>query len=143
MIVKDHHYWMQKAISQAEIGETAYGAVIVNENDQFIEAFNTVKQDGSTAHAEINVIQRLKELEVTDALKLKLYTTVEPCPMCMGAIIWAGIGLVAYGASIEDAALYGNQINITAQEMIKQSWYSIHLIPEVAREQCVSLLQKY
>ena len=91
-IMKDHTYWMEKAISQAKISNTPYGAVIVNQENNFIQAYNTVATDGATAHAEINALNKLKDLHYDEAQNLTLYTTVEPCPMCMSAIVWAGIG---------------------------------------------------
>ena len=141
MIKKQHKYWMQKAITEAETGVTAFGALIVNNDDEYISAFNTTKHDGPTAHAEINVIQKLKQLEYTDAKKLTLYSTVEPCPMCMSAIVWAGIGKVVFGASIEDASEVGHQINITSQEIADQSWFEIYIEGGIEREKCKQLLK--
>lgn len=141
MITKDHNYWMRKAIDNANHGMTPYGAIIVNDRDEYIEAFNTTKQDGPTAHGEMNVIQKLVQLTYTDAKKLTLFTTVEPCPMCMSAIVWAGIGNLVFGASIEDALEFGNQINISSQEVANQSWYPISIKGGVEREECKQLLK--
>lgn len=139
MITKDHNYWMRKAIDISKNGMTPFGALIVNDKDEYIEAFNTTKQDGPTAHAEINAIRKLKQLNHTDARKLTLYSTVEPCPMCMSAIVWAGIGKVVFGASIEDASEFGHQINITSQEVANQSWYHISIKGGVERDKCKRL----
>jgi tRNA(Arg) A34 adenosine deaminase TadA len=142
MIAKDHTDWMNKAIDLAKKGSTAFGALIVNEDQTYIQAFNTTKKDGPTAHAEINAIQKLKQLNYNDARKLRLYTTVEPCPMCMSAIVWAGIGLVVFGASIADAAKYGHQIHITSKEIVEKSWYSVSLIGGIQKEKCIELFEK-
>lgn len=136
---EDHKYWMKKAIDQALEGDTPYGAVVVNNNEQHIAAYNTVELDGSTAHAEMNVIQKLNDMDFKDAIELTLYSTVEPCPMCMGAIIWTGIGAVVYGASIDDAAKHYTQIHISAQEVANKSWYDLNLVQGIEREKCLSL----
>mgnify|MGYP006433374559 FL=1 len=130
---------MNKAISQAQLSNTPYGAVIVNQDDDFIQAYNTVATDGATAHAEMNALYKLQELNHDEAKNLTLYTTVEPCPMCMSGIIWAGIGTVVYGASIEDAAQFGKQIFISSDEVVKQSWYDLALVKGAKRDSCMQL----
>ncbi|MFD0932652.1 nucleoside deaminase [Psychroflexus salinarum] len=142
MISKDDQYWMIKAVEQAKLGNTPFGAVIVNEEEEYTEAYNTTKQDGPVAHAEINAINKLNSLDYTNAARLTLYSTVEPCPMCMSAIVWAGIGKVVYGASIADASEFGRQINITSEEVANKSWYNIALESDVEREKCIELLKK-
>ena len=72
----DFQYWMNKAIEQAKKGNSAFGAVIVNDTNQYIEAFNTTNIDGPTAHAEVNAIQKLKQLDYSNTEKLTLYSTV-------------------------------------------------------------------
>lgn len=135
-----HEFWMKKAIVAALESKTPYGAIIVNSKGEFIIAFNTVKTDGPTAHAEINVIQKLKKMQAEKKEELILYSTVEPCPMCMSAIIWAGIGTIIYGADIPFAAKYGNQINIRANEIINNSWRNTILIQGVLAKECEILL---
>jgi tRNA(Arg) A34 adenosine deaminase TadA len=141
MMTKDHTYWMRKAITISKDKKTPYAAIIVNETDDYIAAFNTTKQDGPTAHAEINAIQKLKQLNVNDAKKLRLYSTVEPCPMCMSAIVWAGIGEVVFGAIIEDASEFGQQITISSQDVANQSWYPIKIKGRIEREECKRLFK--
>ena len=132
---------MQKAIEQAKLGQTPYGAVIVKSNVEIITAFNTTKVDGPQAHAEMNAIQKLGQLKPYQAKDLKLYTTVEPCPMCMSALVWAGIGHLIYGASIDDAAQFGHQIHITSQDIARKAWYDIEISTNVARQDCLKLFE--
>ncbi|GGE28588.1 hypothetical protein GCM10010832_06560 [Psychroflexus planctonicus] len=141
MILKKHEFWMQKAIEQAKLGKTPFGAVIVNKNEDYISAYNTTKHNGPTAHAELNAILKLKTLNFDEPKSLILYTTVEPCPMCMSAIVWTGIGQVVYGASINDAARFGKQIHINSAEIAQKSWYAIQILPGVKKEECISLLK--
>ena len=136
-----HKHWMQKAIEQARIGQTPFGAVIVKSDEAFITAHNTTSTDGPQAHAELNAISNISDLNPYDAKQLKLYTTVEPCPMCMSAFIWAGIGQLIFGATIDDAAEFGHQIHITSQEIAAHAWYPIDILPEVERKTCQELLR--
>jgi tRNA(Arg) A34 adenosine deaminase TadA len=136
-----HHYWMQKAIEQAKLGKTPYGSIIVNSNDEFISAYNTTAKDGAQAHAEMNAISKLKKLNYNIPRDLKLYTTVEPCPMCMSAVIWAGIGQVVYGASIDDARRHGNQIYIKCKDIADKAWFNIEITKEIERQECLKLFK--
>jgi len=100
-----HCNWMQKAIQLAAVagkrGDVPVGAIIVNDQGQVIStAYNRKEQDHDpTAHAEILAIrdasQSLKTWHLEDCT---LYVTLEPCPMCTGAIIQARLGLLVYGA---------------------------------------------
>lgn len=141
MFQNDHAYWMQKAIELAKKANTPFGAIIVNEKGESIGAFNTSKQDGPTAHAEINAIQEMSQTDFDKTSSLKLYSTVEPCPMCMSAIIWAGISHVIYGATIGDASEFGRQIDITSKEVADSAWYSVEIVPCVERENCLKLFK--
>ncbi len=132
---------MKKAIEQAKLGQTPYGAVIVKSESEYITAFNTTKTDGPQAHAEMNAIQKLAQLKPYISKDLKLYTTFEPCPMCMSALVWAGIGQLIYGASIEDAAKHGHQIHITSQDIAGKAWYDIEISKNIARQDCLKLFE--
>jgi tRNA(Arg) A34 adenosine deaminase TadA len=141
-MTEKYEFWMKKAIQLAAKSKTPYGAIIVNANGAFVDAFNTVKKDGATAHAEINALLKLSQLKFDKKEELVLFTTVEPCPMCMSAIIWAGIGEVIYGADIPFASKYGNQINIRAKEVINNSWRNTNLIEGVLSKECEALFEK-
>ena len=105
---------MQQAYQEALFGMKhnhggPFGAVIVKEGKVVATAHNEVlKTNDPTAHAEINAIrQASKKLENFDLSGCELYTSCEPCPMCLGAILWARIERVYYGATKEDAARGG------------------------------------
>ena len=102
-----NEFYMQKALQLAmkayEIGEVPIGAVVVKKSTGEVvgEGYNRREIDkSSTAHAEMIAITA-----ATEALGGKylndctLYVTVEPCPMCAGALAWSQIGEVVYGAS--------------------------------------------
>lgn len=86
-----------------------FGAVIVKGHEIVATAHNEVlKHKDPTAHAELTVIRRASQkLQRYDLSDCTLYTTCMPCPMCLGAIFWARIGTVYYGATDKDAAKGG------------------------------------
>jgi len=106
--------WMEIACKEAIEGMKnneggPFGAVIIKENKIISQAHNEVlKSNDPTAHAEINAIRKAsKVLESFDLSGCILYTSCKPCPMCLGAILWARIDKVYYGADEEDAARGG------------------------------------
>ena len=106
--------WIQIAYDEALKGiETneggPFGAAIVCNGELIASAHNTVLQTNDpTAHAEINAIRKASHLlERFDLSDCILYTTCYPCPMCMGAILWARIPTIYYASSMEDAARGG------------------------------------
>ena len=141
-MVRDDSYWMKKAIACAREGGSRFGAVILDSHGTYESAFNTTKKGNPTFHAEMNALQRLNELNYTRASELTLYTTVEPCPMCMGGIIWSGIGSVYYGISIEQVSRYIKQITVSSQEIADQSWREIHIEGGVELDACLELWNK-
>lgn len=86
-----------------------FAAVVVKNGEIIARAGNTVTSSNDpTAHAEVNAIREacrvLGDFQLSDC---DIYTTCEPCPMCLGAIYWARPRRVYYGASREDAAQVG------------------------------------
>ena len=105
--------FMRKAIRMSveniERGGGPFAAIIVKNGEVVSTGINSVAEDNDpTAHAEINAIrsatQKLQRFKLTDCV---LFTTCEPCPMCLGAVYWAGIPEIYYGNSREDAGKYG------------------------------------
>lgn len=103
---------MQLAIEESRANITnnyknggPFGAVIVKNGKIITSAHNTViENNDATAHAEINVIrQASKILNTNDLSGCTLYTSTEPCPMCLSAIIWANIKDVYYANTRKDA----------------------------------------
>ena len=87
-----------------------FGAIILDENLNIIANGNNkvLKNNDPTAHAEIVAIREAcKKLNTYDLSKCILYTSCEPCPMCLSAIIWANIKTVYYGCTKEDAGEIG------------------------------------
>ena len=82
-----------------------FGAVIVKEGEIISSAHNTViESHDPTAHAEVNAIRKACEkLNTHDLSGCVLYTSAEPCPMCLSAIIWSNIKIVYFANSKKDA----------------------------------------
>ncbi|WP_373035954.1 nucleoside deaminase [Sulfurimonas sp.] len=106
--------WMKIAYNEATKGMLAneggpFGAVIIKNDKIISQAHNEVlRSNDPTAHAEINAIREAsKKLDSFDLSGCILYTTCKPCPMCLGAIFWARINTVYYGATEEEAAKGG------------------------------------
>ena len=106
--------WMKVAFDEATNGMLAneggpFGAVIIKDNKIIASSHNQVLlSKDPTAHAEINAIRLAsKKLGSFDLSGCILYTTCMPCPMCLGAIMWARIQNVFYGATEQDAARGG------------------------------------
>ncbi|TVZ16062.1 nucleoside deaminase [Maribacter sp. MAR_2009_72] len=105
--------FMQRAIELAKLGKenggSSFGAVIVRNGTVVAEGFNKVKAlSDCTQHAELLVIQEAcRKLNSTTLKDCRLYTSCEPCMMCLGAIYWAKFKKVYYGSSAQDAKEHG------------------------------------
>jgi guanine deaminase len=106
--------FMQMAVREAFKGMTdneggPFGAVIVNDGRAIAKGHNrVVRTKDPTAHAEIVALRRAsKKLRRFDLSDCEIYSTCEPCPMCLAAIYWARIRRIYYGCTKEDAAKIG------------------------------------
>ena len=113
MITAENPY-MSEAIREALDGISQghggpFGCVIVKDDEIIGTGHNRVLEDNdSTAHGEITAIRNAEDaLDSYDLSGCVLYTTGEPCPMCLYAILWANISKVYYGCTIEDSADIG------------------------------------
>jgi len=101
--------FMQIALEEAKNGIASndggpFGAVIVKDGQIIATGHNCVlKNHDSTCHGEIDAIRKAEQkLQTHDLSDCELYTTGEPCPMCLAAILWANIKKVYYGCTLED-----------------------------------------
>lgn len=98
-------YWMQSALRLAEkaeaAGEVPVGAVIVLNNELIAEGWNRpIASSDPTAHAEIVALREAgRRLDNYRLLDTELYVTLEPCPMCVGAMLHARVKRVIYAAT--------------------------------------------
>ena len=108
-ITDQDRLYMRRAIQLADEsvarGGGPFGAVIVKDGQVLAEGSNSVTLDHDpTAHAEVNTIREAcRRLGTFDLTGATIYTSCEPCPMCLGAIYWARISRIFYGNTRKDA----------------------------------------
>ena len=109
MVTEQQKQWMREAIAlssrNVDNGGGPFGAVIVKDGKIIASGANRVTADNDpTAHAEVNAIRAAaKRLGTFDLSGCDIYTSCEPCPMCLSAIYWARIGRIYYGNTQYDA----------------------------------------
>ncbi|MFZ1007420.1 MAG: nucleoside deaminase [Candidatus Sulfotelmatobacter sp.] len=120
-----------------------FGADIVDSKSgkRLMRATNTVgPEHDPSAHAEVHTIRlACKGLNSYSLRGYTLYTTCEPCPMCMACALWARLDRVVYGATIADAARFGHQIQIPASEVAKRTDMTCIVDGPVERDACFAL----
>ncbi len=116
-------FFMRRAIALSENsvrnGGGPFGAVIVRGGELVAEASNSVTLDNDpTAHAEVNCIRlATRNLGTFDLAGCDIYTSCEPCPMCLGAIYWAHLDRIFYANDRKDAAGIGFDDDFIYQEI--------------------------
>lgn len=134
--------YMRQAMTIAQANRRhPFGAVIVDptHNQTISEGVNRASEN-PLWHAEIVAINN-GAAKAPNWSQLTLYTTAEPCPMCMSAILWTGIGRVVFGTSISTLRSLGwNQIQLSAQSIINASHHPQTVLTEgCLREECDQL----
>ena len=99
-----------------------FGAVIVKNNEIIAASGNTVTTDNDpTAHAEVNTIRKAcKKLNTFNLEGCEIYSSCEPCPMCLSAIYWAHIDKLYYATTKDDAASIGFDDSFIYHELTLQ-----------------------
>lgn len=140
---------MQMAIEEAREGIRQghggpFGCVIVKDGDVLAKTHNRVlKNHDATAHGEIMAIRQAGEVLGSHDLKgCTLYTTGEPCHMCLCAILWANISKVYYGCSIADNARIGFR-DEHFDDLFGGRDQLGDLMTELDREECLLLFDEY
>jgi len=137
--------FMRMAIDEARQGDYAFGAVIVRDGQVLARGRNLGKtNDDPTAHGEMVAIRRFLADRGSAALRgTTLYTSGEPCVMCMGAIVWCGIGRLVFAASVPQVGAKMNQIMITSAEVAARSSFDpITITGGVLADQAMQLFDK-
>ena len=115
----DDERFMRMAIEQASVADFPFGAVIVRDGKVMARGRNMGRTFGDpTAHGEMVTIRRfLDQYPPTMLRGATLYTTGEPCAMCMGAILWCHIGRLVFAASVTQLATKIDQIMLSAADV--------------------------
>jgi tRNA(Arg) A34 adenosine deaminase TadA len=120
-----------------------FGSSIVHtrSGELLLRALNAVARElDPSSHAEVRAIRlATKKLKNVSLAGYTLYTTCEPCPMCMSTALWAGLDRVVYGATIEDANRHCRQIQVPATEVAERSDMRCIVDGPILREQCYAL----
>ncbi len=144
---RSHHQWMELALTIAqkagEEGDVPVGALVVDELGNLIaSSSNRKERDGDpTAHAEILALRKAGLAKKNWHLdRCTLYVTLEPCPMCAGAIIQARIGLLVYGASDPKTGAIRTVANLPDSAL---SNHRLAVLAGIRESACRSLLQSW
>ncbi|HBP65185.1 MAG TPA: tRNA adenosine(34) deaminase TadA [Desulfosporosinus sp.] len=141
-----HNDWMRLALRQAELafehGEVPIGAIVVHKGHVIAAAYNEKEQrKDPTAHAEVLAIQRAAEVlgswRLTEAI---LYVTLEPCPMCAGAIIQSRLKQIVYGCADLKGGATGSVMNVLDYTL----WnHRVDVVAGVLEDECSEILKSF
>jgi len=141
-----HERFMEQAIIEAkkalQMNEVPIGAVVVHDGEIIGRGFNQRESlQDPTAHAEIIAIRQAAEYlggwRLTNCL---LYVTLEPCPMCAGAIVNARVRSLIYGANDPKAGAAGSLMNLVQDSRLN---HRVEVIAGVCSESCSQLLKDF
>jgi tRNA(Arg) A34 adenosine deaminase TadA len=146
----NHDECMRLAIRTAEegiaAGQTPFGAVVVCGDAVVALAHNTVWRDSDpTAHAEVNAIRAAAALlRRIDLSGCSMFTTCEPCPMCLAACHWAKLDAVYHGAAIADAVSAGFcELCVPAGQLAALGGSRLRVVPGLMHEECAALFARW
>ncbi len=139
-------YWMQRAIEEAKkaeaIREVPIGAVVVKNDEMIASAYNLRETtQNAVTHAELLAIE--KACEAVGSWRLEdttLYVTLEPCPMCSGAILLSRVDRVVYGARDPKAGCAGSLMNLLEDDRFN---HRCEVVPDVLGEACGQMLTDF
>jgi tRNA(Arg) A34 adenosine deaminase TadA len=137
--------WMREALALAAEADLPFGTVIVKGGVVLARGGNSGKRRADpTAHGEMVAIAECVTAHGAEALQgATLYTSGEPCPMCMGAILWSRIGRVVYAASIEQLSTKLGQIMVPCAEIAARTpFHAIEITDGVLADEALKLFDR-
>ena len=143
--MKDEDF-MQGALVEARIAfsedEVPVGACLVLDGHIIASAHNQTRTfNDPTAHAEILAIQKAgRYLDNERLLNTTIYVTIEPCPMCAGALLWARIKRLVFGAKDEKAGACGSVMDLTNNPKFN---HKIEVCRGILEQECITLMQSF
>jgi tRNA(adenine34) deaminase len=144
--MNNDEYFMKKAIEKAqqagEVGEVPIGAVIVKDNEIIAEAYNLREtEQRAICHAELLAIdEACRKLGTWRLSGCMLYVTLEPCPMCSGAIVLSRVDRVVYGADDPKGGCAGTLMNLLDEPRFN---HQAGVTSGVLAEECGELLSTF
>jgi len=146
-VTTDHAHYMRMAIERAReagaAGDIPIGAVVVDSRGEVIASgFNSREVDSDpTAHAEILALRSAGKLlnswRLTDCT---IYVTLEPCPMCAGAITMSRISRLVFGAWNDEYGASGSRWDLVRDQRLN---HQVEVIPAIMESECASLIQEF
>lgn len=144
--MRDKEFFMKEALKEAgkaySKGETPIGAIIVKEDKIIARAHNLRELNSDpTAHAEILTLRKAaKRLGGWRVLDCDLYVTLEPCPMCAGAIIQSRIKRLFFGAKDPKAGAAGSVVDLFSEERFN---HKVEVESGILEEECSKILKDF
>ncbi|WP_408637963.1 tRNA adenosine(34) deaminase TadA [Paenibacillus sonchi] len=141
-----HEYWMKEAIAEARkaeaLGEVPIGAVVVRDGKIIGRGYNLRETTmDSTAHAEMVAIREASVLLGSwRLLDCHLYVTLEPCPMCAGAMVQSRVPLTVYGTPDPKAGCAGTLMNLLEEPRFN---HRTEVIQGILQQECAELLTTF
>ena len=150
MEIKEHEKFMRIAIGLSEqnlkgVAGGPFGAVVVKNGEVVAASANQViQQNDPTAHAEVSAIRlACQKLGTHDLVGCVIYTSCEPCPMCLGAIYWARIDTIYYGNTKADAADIGFDDHFIYKELERPMNQRKLQIIQLLRDEAISAFKMW
>lgn len=144
--MKIDEIYMSEALKEArkafDLDEVAVGAIVIYKRKIIARAHNQTRLlHDPTAHAEmIALTQAANSLKSERLLNCTLYVTIEPCPMCAGAMVWARIKRLVFGAADPKAGACGSVIDILGEKRLN---HRVSVTRGTLAEDCASLIGEF
>lgn len=142
--------FMKKAIELSRQavarGNEPFGAVLAKDGEIVFTNENQIyTENDPTFHAEMGLLRRfMEETGITDLREYTMYSSCEPCFMCSGAMVWARLGRLVFGAGNDELeAILGNEGPSSSRLVFENSFWSPELVSGVLREEALEVLKEY
>lgn len=142
--------FMHAAIKEAEQGIEQghggpFGAVVVKDGKIIGRGHNrVVANNDPTCHGEISAIRdACSKLNSFDLSGADIYTTGEPCPMCLGAILWANVSKIYFGCTIAENDMIGFRDDVFYKQLSISTEKMKDRIVQIDHDECLALFKKY
>jgi len=138
--------WMEVALREASQaaseGEVPVGAVVVLGDEKISQDHNRcIQLSDPTAHAEILALRTAGQvLENYRLNEVSVFITLEPCAMCAGALVWARVSKVTFGAWDEKSGAAGSKVNLFLPGLFN---HSVEVVGGVLEEPCRGVLRRF
>ncbi len=143
----DHTYYMKIALNEAkkaqQANEIPIGALLVSKTNEILAKSHnqTISLNDPTAHAEILSLRKSANKQQNyRLLNTILYVTIEPCMMCMGAIVHARVDTVVFGAKDPKWGAAGSLYNIPADKRLN---HRVKVIEGICQDECKTIIQNF